>query len=113
MATDSYRREVTDLVEAGWRIEEETADRVTLVKRAYGDPGIHILIAVFTIWWAIGVPNLLYGAYKYLADSDRTIVWKRPQPGGSGTVETSEPAPDSASWSGELEPTDTAGEDVE
>ncbi|WP_135363657.1 hypothetical protein [Halosimplex halophilum] len=78
--SDSYRREVTAKVESGWRIEEETRDRVTLVRREFGDVGIHILIAIFTIWWAAGVPNLLYAAYKYFTDSQRTVVWKdRPE----------------------------------
>lgn len=72
----TYRREVTAKVESGWKIEEETQDRVTLVRREYGNPGIHLVIAILTIWWAMGVPNLLYAAYRYFTGSQRTIVWK-------------------------------------
>lgn len=71
-----YRRRVTELVESGWRIESEADDRVTLVDREFGSLAAHLLIAVLTIWWTMGVGNLLYGAYKYLADSERTVVWK-------------------------------------
>lgn len=74
--SSSYRREVTAKVESGWKIEEETQDRVTLVQREFGSPGIHLIIAILTIWWAMGVPNLLYAAYKYYTGSHRTIVWK-------------------------------------
>lgn len=74
--SDSYRREVTAKVESGWRIEEETPDRVTLVRREYGDPWVHLVVAVLTLWWAMGVPNVLYGAYKYVSGSQRTVVWK-------------------------------------
>ena len=74
--TDLYRRAVTEKVEAGWRIEEETGERVTLVKRNVGSAKAHLVIAVLTIWWAMGVPNLLYAAYKYFEDSERTVVWK-------------------------------------
>ena len=74
--SDSYRRAVTEKVEAGWRIAEETPDRVTLERRTIGTPKAHLVIAVLTIWWAMGVPNLLYGAYKYVADAERTVVWK-------------------------------------
>ena len=74
--TDPYRREVTERVEAGWRIEEETSDRVTLVTRTVGSAKAHLVIAVLTIWWAMGVPNLLYAAYKYVADAERTVIWK-------------------------------------
>ncbi len=78
---EPYQREVTEKVEAGWRIEEETADRVTLVKRRFGSPTVHVLLAVFTLWWTMGVANLLYAAYKYAADSERTVVWKAaPEP---------------------------------
>lgn len=73
---DTFRREVTDLVESGWRIESETPERVTLVKRDFGSAKTHLLIAVLTIWWLMGIPNLLYAAYKYFNDSERTIVWK-------------------------------------
>ena len=74
--SSSYRREVTAKVESGWKIEEETQDRVTLVRREFGDPGIHLIIAILTIWWAMGVPNLLYAAYRYFTGSQRTIIWK-------------------------------------
>lgn len=78
--SNSYRREVTAKVESGWKIEEDTRDRVTLVQREFGSPGIHLIIAILTIWWAMGVPNLLYAAYKYYTGSQRTIVWKdRPE----------------------------------
>ena len=78
--SNSYRREVTNKVESGWKIEEDTRDRVTLIKREFGSPGVHIIIAILTIWWAMGVPNLLYAAYKYYTGSQRTIVWKnRPE----------------------------------
>lgn len=73
---DTFRHEITQLVESGWRIESETPGRVTLVKRNFGSPTTHILIAVFTIWWLMGIPNVLYAAYKYFNDSERTIVWK-------------------------------------
>jgi len=75
-ATESYQRVVTEKVENGWRIDEETADRVVLVKRNLGSLTVHLLLVVLTFWWAMGLPNLLYGAYKYLADSERTVVSK-------------------------------------
>lgn len=83
---DTVRREITELVESGWRIESETPKRVTLVKRNFGSAQNHLLIAVLTIWWLLGLPNLLYAAYKYFDDSERTIVWKdRPAAAGDLT----------------------------
>ena len=86
--TQPYQRDVTEKVEAGWTIEEETSDRVVLVRRAVGSPTIHLLLAVFTIWWAMGIPNVLYAAYKWVADSERTIVWKASSEGGDSTSAT-------------------------
>lgn len=86
-ANQDYRRRVTELVESGWRIESESDDRVTLVDRQFGSATAHLLIAVLTIWWTMGVGNLLYGAYKYLADSERTVVWKDAAAGSDGTAE--------------------------
>lgn len=82
MSTERYRDEVTRLVEAGWRIEDETPERVVLVDRDYGDPTVHVLLAVLTLWWSFGAVNLLYGLYRYLATAERTVVWKDGRAGG-------------------------------
>jgi hypothetical protein len=37
----------------------------------------------------MGVPNLLYGAYKFVADVERTVVWKDPAAGERPTAEES------------------------
>ena len=95
-ANELYRREVTEKVEAGWRIEEETPERVTLVKRTVGSPRTHLVLAVLTIWWAMGLPNLLYGAYKYFGAAERTVVWK-----GSAEAPDEAEAADVATDSGE------------
>ena len=85
----SYRREVTAKVESGWKIEAETQDRVTLVRREFGNPGVHLIIAILTIWWAMGIPNLLYAAYRYYSGSQRTIVWKDRPEADEGDLATS------------------------
>ena len=74
-------------MESGWRIESETPDRVTLVKRNFGSARNHLIIAILTIWWAMGIPNVIYAAYKYFDDSDRTIVWKKESAETTETVE--------------------------
>lgn len=88
---ETYRRQVTRMIESGWRVEEDTPERVTLVRREYGSPGVHLVLAIFTIWWAMGVPNLLYAAYKYFTDSQRTVVWKQPPEEGERTAEPAGP----------------------
>lgn len=67
---------------------------MTLVNREVGSAGGHLLVAVLTIWWTMGVGNLLYGAYKYLADSERTVVWKNGPDGPDERASTGLPAGD-------------------
>ena len=33
-------------------------------KKDWGDPGVHLIIAVLTIWWTFGLANVLYAIYK-------------------------------------------------
>lgn len=58
----------------GWQIEQETPDRVVLVRRSYGSVGVHVLLAVFTAWWSFGMFNLLYAGYCYLEESERRVL---------------------------------------
>ncbi|WP_158057881.1 zinc ribbon domain-containing protein [Halorussus halophilus] len=72
--TEDLQREIDDAIVEGWRIESETPERVVLVKRNYGDLGIHVLLAVLTAWWSFGLINIAYGAFKYVNDSQRRVL---------------------------------------
>ena len=69
--------EIDELVSRGWRIREETPDRVTLFKPDYGSLLGHGVVFVLTFWWTMGLGNLAYAAWNYVEDSERRIVWKR------------------------------------
>lgn len=58
----------------GWQIEQETPDRIVLVRRSYGSVGVHVLLAVFTAWWSFAAFNLLYAGYCYLEESERRVL---------------------------------------
>ncbi|WP_137283713.1 zinc ribbon domain-containing protein [Halorussus salinisoli] len=72
--TERLQRQIDDAIADGWRIESETPERVVLVKRNFGSLGVHLIIALLTGWWSFGVINLVYGAYKYLNDSQRRVL---------------------------------------
>lgn len=76
MRSERLRREIDDALRAGWKIEDESPDRVVLVKRNFGDLGIHVVIALLTAWWSFGVINGVYAAFKYLNDSRRQVLWE-------------------------------------
>jgi len=75
MRSKRIQREIDDLVAQGWRIEEETPDRVVMVDRKYGSVGSHILVALLTFWFSLGVGNVVWAAYNYVANSQRRVLW--------------------------------------
>ncbi|WP_144798864.1 zinc ribbon domain-containing protein [Halorubrum depositum] len=67
----AFRRRVRDHLDAGWEIERDDGDRVTVVDREIGSVGVHVLLLLFTG----GVGNLLYGWWHYskLAERRRLV----------------------------------------
>lgn len=76
MRSEQLRREITELVAQGWTIEDEGRDRVVMVNRTFGSVASHIVIAILTIWWTMGLGNILWGAYNYVANSRRQVLWE-------------------------------------
>jgi ribosomal protein S27AE len=72
--SENVQREIDAAIADGWRIESETPERVVLVERNVGSLGVHLILAVLTGWWSFGLVNLVYGAYKYLNDSQRRVL---------------------------------------
>ena len=72
--SESLQRRIDDAIAEGWKIETETPERIVLVKRNFGDLGVHVFLALLTGWWSFGLVNLVYGGYKYLNDSQRRVL---------------------------------------
>ena len=71
---EALDRKVDDAKVEGWKVSKEQGDRVIMKKPNYGTMGGHILIALLTIWWTLGIGNALYAAYKYFSDSDTRVI---------------------------------------
>ncbi|MFD1564051.1 zinc ribbon domain-containing protein [Haloarchaeobius amylolyticus] len=76
MRSKRVQREIDDLVAQGWRIEEETPDRVVMVDREFGSIGSHIVVALLTFWFSLGVGNVVWAAYNYVSNSRRRVLWE-------------------------------------
>ncbi|WP_222919550.1 zinc ribbon domain-containing protein [Natrinema sp. SYSU A 869] len=76
MHSKRLQREIDDLVAQGWAIEEETPDRVVMVDREFGSVVSHILVAVLTFWFSMGLGNVVWGAYNYISKSKRRVLWE-------------------------------------
>ena len=76
MRSKRVQREVDDLVARGWTIEEEAPDHVVMVDREFGSLLSHLLVAVLTFWFSMGVGNVVWAAYNYVANSRRRVLWE-------------------------------------
>lgn len=61
-------------LESGWEIDRDFGDHVVLVRRDLGGVGMHLLVALVTIWWTMGIGNGLYALYRYVARAERTVI---------------------------------------
>jgi len=77
MRTRRLQREIDNLVAQGWTIEDERPDRVVMVDREFGSIASHVLVAILTIWWTMGLGNVVWGAYNYVSRSRRRVLWER------------------------------------
>jgi RNA polymerase subunit RPABC4/transcription elongation factor Spt4 len=75
MRSERLQREIDELVARGWTIEEETPDRVVMVDREFGSVLSHVVVALLTFWFSMGVGNLVWGAYNYVSNSRRRVLW--------------------------------------
>lgn len=76
MRTKRLQREIDDLVAQGWQIEDETPDRVVMVDREVGSVGSHVLVALLTFWFSLGIGNVVWAAYNYVSKSRRRVLWE-------------------------------------
>lgn len=77
MRSNRLQREIDDLVAQGWKIEDEGPERVVMIDREFGSVASHVLVAILTIWWTMGLGNVVWGAYNYVSRSERRVLWER------------------------------------
>lgn len=72
--TDHFRKQIDDEQVEGWKVKEDGDERVVMHKPNYGSFGGHVLVAVLTVWWTVGLGNAAYAAYNYWGKSDKKVV---------------------------------------
>ena len=86
---EAFRRRIRDHLEAGWEIDDDNGDHVTLVDRGIGSIPIHILLLFITS----GVGNMLYVWYHYVKLAERRYLsigdGRQPHPPGTPTANRS------------------------
>lgn len=71
---DQLARKVDDLKTEGWKVSEEGNERYVMKKPNYGSLGPHFLVALLTVWWTLGIGNVLYASWCYISRSDKRVV---------------------------------------
>lgn len=59
---------------AGWELEHDFGDRAVMVRRTFGNATEHLAVALVTVWFTMGIGNVLWGAYRYFGDAERLIL---------------------------------------
>lgn len=70
----ALEREIAIAVEDGWELKHDFGDHAVMVRRRFGSVAGHLVVALCTIWWTMGIGNVLYGAYRYFGDADRRVL---------------------------------------
>ncbi|WP_247001477.1 zinc-ribbon domain-containing protein [Halosolutus gelatinilyticus] len=66
---------IATAVRNGWELERDFGDHAVMVRRTFGGLNAHLLVALVSVWWTMGLGNVLYGAYRYVTDADRAVLW--------------------------------------
>lgn len=78
----------------GWRLERDFGDHAVVVRRTVGSVTGHLLVALVTVWWTMGIGNVLYGAYRYVDGTERMVVRGDRIDGGTAGASASATDPD-------------------
>lgn len=64
---------IDDFITQGYKVKSR-GERSTMMKhKNWGSGGMHIVVAVLTIWWTLGIGNVAYALYKYFTAEEVQI----------------------------------------
>lgn len=57
-----------DYITQGYSVSNEGQNSTVLKKSSWGTLSGHILVALFTVWWTLGIGNLVYALIVHKED---------------------------------------------
>jgi len=66
-------RVIDDFITQGYKVKNQGGRSTLMKKKTWGSGGTHLIIAILTIWWTLGVGNLAYAIYKYFTAEEVQI----------------------------------------
>ncbi|WP_440949891.1 hypothetical protein [Methanosphaerula subterraneus] len=63
---EKMQNTIEDYETAGWTLESSN-DRMAIMRQEGGWGSLmgHVVVAIFTIWWTVGIGNLIYALYRH------------------------------------------------
>lgn len=55
---------IEDFLTRGYKIKNEGQNSTMVKKNTWGSGTGHIVVAALTIWWTLGIGNVIYAIYK-------------------------------------------------
>ncbi len=73
--TKELEKQTETAIIEGFKIENKTANMVTLTKAGtLGNPIVHIIVFVLFGWWSLLVANILYAGYSYTTKAQNRMI---------------------------------------
>ncbi|MDL0120922.1 hypothetical protein PNQ29_14440 [Halobacterium salinarum] len=66
-------RVIDDFITQGYKVKNQGERSTLMKKKTWGSGGTHLIIAILTIWWTLGIGNLAYAIYKYFTAEEVQI----------------------------------------
>ena len=82
MASPRIRRAATtkemetvrdDFITQGYEVLREGEGTLLMRRGTWGTTGMHVLVALFTVWWTLGIGNLIYALIAHFT-ADQVMV---------------------------------------
>jgi hypothetical protein len=62
-----------DFITRGYKVISEGNDNIRLKAQDWGSADTHIVIAVVSGWWTLGLSNVLYAIYSYVTAEEIVV----------------------------------------
>lgn len=62
-----------DFITQGYEVLKEGEATTLMRKSTWGSVGIHVLVALLTVWWTIGIGNLVYAVIAHFT-ADQVMI---------------------------------------
>ncbi|HVM29522.1 MAG TPA: hypothetical protein VM305_01945 [Candidatus Limnocylindrales bacterium] len=68
-----------DFMTTGYEVIREGEGTVLMRKSTWGTTGMHIVVALFTVWWTLGIGNLIYALIAHYTAEQVLLKMEAPE----------------------------------